>query len=69
MGLSISRFRNQQRLRRFVRLYGNGRGTTALTAAHQAGFGSYAQFHRVFRQEVGRTPTSLRSAAADEDLP
>jgi AraC-like DNA-binding protein len=66
MGLSISRFRNQQRLQRFVRLYGNGRRTTALAAAHQAGFGSYAQFYRVVRQETGRNPSALRTAAADE---
>jgi AraC-like DNA-binding protein len=65
MGLSISRFRNQQRLDRFTRLYRHGRGTTALAAAHEAGFGSYAQFHRVFRQETGRNPSALRSAAAD----
>ena len=38
MGLSISRFRNQQRLDRFMRLYGQGRSTTALAAAHEAGF-------------------------------
>jgi AraC-like DNA-binding protein len=66
MGLSISRFRNQQRLERFMRLYRHGRGTTALTAAHEAGFGSYAQFHRVFRQETGRNPSALRTAAADD---
>jgi AraC-like DNA-binding protein len=68
MGLSISRFRNQQRLQRFVHLYGNGRRTTALAAAHQAGFGSYAQFYRVFRQETGRKPSALRNAASDDDL-
>jgi AraC-like DNA-binding protein len=68
MGLSISRFRNQQRLQRFVRLYGNGRRTTALAAAHQAGFGSYAQFYRVVRQETGRNPSALRTAAADVRL-
>jgi AraC-like DNA-binding protein len=67
MGLSISRFRNQQRLQRFVRLYGNGRRTTALAAAHQAGFGSYAQFYRVFRQETGRNPSALRNAAGDDN--
>jgi AraC-like DNA-binding protein len=66
MGLSISRFRNQQRLDRFMRLYGHGRATTALAAAHDAGFGSYAQFHRVFRQETGRNPSALRTAAADD---
>jgi AraC-like DNA-binding protein len=66
MGLSISRFRNQQRLDRFMRLYGHGRATTALAAAHDAGFGSYAQFHRAFRQETGRNPSALRTAAADD---
>ena len=67
-GLSISRFRNQQRLQRFLRLYGTGRRTTALAAALEAGFGSYAQFHRVFREQTGRSPSALRSAAADDDL-
>jgi len=67
MGLSIGRFRNQQRLERFLRHYGNGRRSTALDAAHQAGFGSYAQFYRVFRHETGRHPTALRGAAADDD--
>jgi AraC-like DNA-binding protein len=68
IGVSISRFRNQQRLDRFMRLYGNGRRTSALTAAQEAGFGSYAQFHRVFRHETGRTPSALRTAPADDQL-
>jgi AraC-like DNA-binding protein len=67
-GVSISRFRNQQRLQRFLRLYGRGRHTTALAAALEAGFGSYAQFHRVFREQTGRSPSALRTAAADDDL-
>jgi AraC-like DNA-binding protein len=60
-GRSITRFRNQQRLRRFLLLYGGGHQATALTAALEAGFGSYAQFYRVFRAETGRGPSSLRS--------
>jgi AraC-like DNA-binding protein len=67
-GVSISRFRNQQRLQRFVRLYDRGRRTTALAAALEAGFGSYTQFHRVFRELTGRSPSTLRTAAADDDL-
>jgi AraC-like DNA-binding protein len=66
-GVSISRFRNQQRLQRFLRLYGRGRRTTALAAALEAGFGSYAQFHRVFREQTGRSPSALRTAAVDDD--
>ncbi len=61
-GVSITRFRNQQRLARFMALYGNGRRTTALAAALGAGFGSYAQFYRVLRAETGQAPTALRRA-------
>jgi AraC-like DNA-binding protein len=64
-GVSISRFRNQQRLHRFMLLYGDGRHTTALAAALEAGFGSYAQFYRVFRTETGRRPSMSRT----EDRP
>ena len=67
-GVSISRFRNQQRLHRFLRLYGKGRRTTALAAALEAGFGSYAQFYRVFREQAGQNPSALRTAADDADL-
>ena len=67
-GVSISRFRNQQRVQRFLRLYGSGRRTTALAAALEAGFGSYGQFHRVFREQTGRSPSALRTAAADDHL-
>jgi AraC-like DNA-binding protein len=66
MGVSISRFRNQQRLDRFMRLYGKGGRVSAITAAHLAGFGSYSQFNRVFRQETGRKPSDLRGAAVDD---
>jgi AraC-like DNA-binding protein len=57
-GISLSRYRNQQRLHRFQLAYGNGENTTALSTALAAGFGSYAQFYRVFRQETGRTPST-----------
>jgi AraC-like DNA-binding protein len=59
-GVSITRFRNQRRLERFTALYGQGRRTTALAAALEAGFGSYAQFYRVLRAETGWTPAALR---------
>ncbi len=60
-GVSITRFRNQRRLERFNLMYGRGRRTTALAAALEAGFGSYAQFYRVFRAETGRSPSELRA--------
>jgi AraC-like DNA-binding protein len=62
-GVPLTRYRNQQRLHRFLAGYGDGTRTTALAAALAAGFGSYAQFYRVFRQETGRTPATLRDPA------
>jgi AraC-like DNA-binding protein len=60
-GTSITRFRNQQRVQRFILLYRDGRHTTALAAALEAGFGSYAQFYRVFRAETGGRPSLSRT--------
>jgi AraC-like DNA-binding protein len=65
-GVSITRFRNQRRLERFRALYGHGRRNTALAAALEAGFGSYAQFYRVVRTETGRSPSEMRAAPVDE---
>jgi transcriptional regulator GlxA family with amidase domain len=56
----LTRYRNQQRLRRFLSAHGDGTRTTVLAAATATGFGSYAQFYRVYRQETGRTPATLR---------
>ena len=66
IGVSITRFRNQRRLERFMSVYGQGRRTTALAAALDAGFGSYAQFYRVLRAETGQAPTALRRAGTRE---
>ena len=48
MGMSLVAYRNRLRLERFSALLANGH-TNLLDAALAAGFGSYAQFHRVFR--------------------
>lgn len=55
-GISLVKFRQRQALQRFFRAYGKGREKTLLAAALEAGFGSYPQFHRVFKQLVGKTP-------------
>jgi AraC-like DNA-binding protein len=65
-GIPLSRYRNQQRLHRFLLTYGTGQHPTALNAALAAGFGSYAQFYRVCRQETGRTPATLHPASRDD---
>lgn len=55
-GFPLVDFRNRQRIERFQEIYGTGRTHTLLDAALEAGFGSYPQFHRVFRQLVGCSP-------------
>jgi AraC-like DNA-binding protein len=55
MGMSLVDYRNRLRLRRFEGLLDRG-GATLKAAVSEAGFGSYAQFHRVFRAHLGRSP-------------
>lgn len=55
MGVSIVEYRNRLRIERFFTLVAPG-GGNLLQAALDAGFGSYAQFHRVFRDLLGTTP-------------
>lgn len=55
MGFSVTDFRNRLRLETFLGLVERG-GNNLLEAALSAGFGSYAQFHRVFRALLGTTP-------------
>ncbi len=55
MGMSLVDYRNRLRLDRFEEALDGGT-TNLLEAAMQAGFGSYAQFHRVFRARLKATP-------------
>lgn len=55
MGLSLVEYRNRLRLERFDVLV-DERGDNLLDAALAAGFGSAAQFHRVFRALRGQSP-------------
>jgi AraC-like DNA-binding protein len=54
-GTSLVDYRNRLRLERFGALVDSGRDNL-LEAALAAGFGSYAQFHRVFRAVRGASP-------------
>ncbi|MBE7462600.1 MAG: AraC family transcriptional regulator [Planctomycetes bacterium] len=56
LGQSLTDFRNRRRLERFDALYGDGASRSLIEAALAAGFGSYPQFHRVFKQTYGRGP-------------
>lgn len=59
-GVALVDFRNRQRVERFLEIYGTGQRRTMLDAALEAGFGSYAQFHRVFKRVTGRSPGEHR---------
>jgi AraC-like DNA-binding protein len=52
-GTSIVSYRNELRLAQFLNQIGS---KPVLAAALGAGFGSYPQFHRVFRARFGKTP-------------
>lgn len=60
LGMSLATFRQRQRLERFFDLYGKGRRMNLTEAAFAAGFGSYPQFNRVFKDHVGKTPAEYR---------
>ena len=63
-GISLVEYRNGLRLERFTKLVDDHEGNL-LEAALAAGFGSYAQFYRVFVAQRGTTPASyLRSRAS-----
>jgi AraC-like DNA-binding protein len=59
-GIALVDFRNRQRVEKFLALYRTGQRMTMLEAALAAGFGSYPQFHRVFKRVTGRSPGSHR---------
>lgn len=59
-GYTMVDFRNRQRLERFFDVYGSGQRRTVLDAALEAGFGSYPQFHRVFKKVMGYSPGRYR---------
>ena len=56
VGIPISQYRNSIRLGRFWQCYSQQTSMTLTEAMYAAGFGSYAQFYRVFNQTYGRGP-------------
>ena len=69
-GVPLARFRNQQRLERFLRLRAEDKEQqkTLLELALVAGFGSYAQFYRVFREQMQCSPAEY-PRQADNNWP
>lgn len=57
VGVPISRYRNTMRLERFWTIrHSSTRHMTLTEAVFEAGFGSYAQFSKVYRSTFGRAP-------------
>ena len=56
IGVPMSRYRNAARLERFWKLRNTPPQKTLTEAALAAGFGSYAQFYKIFREAHGRGP-------------
>ena len=60
MAMSLVDYRNQLRMDRFFEVIRNkGDRRNFLEAALEAGFGSYAQFHRVYRKLHGTSPRDI----------
>ena len=55
LGVSLVEYRNRLRVARIQALFDAGK-CNLYEAAREAGFGSYAQFHRVFRASYGVAP-------------
>jgi AraC-like DNA-binding protein len=62
VGVSLNRYRNSLRLSRFVEEYRQSDQKNIAEAAYAAGFGSYAQFYKVFTQAYGRGPRECMEA-------
>lgn len=70
VGVSLTRYRNSLRLSRFFEQYQHQDQKTITEAVYGAGFGSYAQFYKVFSQVYGRGPRAcLRLSAANMNRP
>lgn len=67
IGVPLSRYRNSVRLATFVGHLRGPEKRTITEAVYAAGFGSYAQFHRVFTQAYGSGPREFLQGF--EDVP
>jgi len=53
---SLPEFRDRMRLENFCNIYGKESNRNMLDCAYEAGFGSYAQFYRIFRKHFLKSP-------------
>lgn len=63
IGVPLNRYRNSLRLSRFWGEYRKSHQSNLSQAVYAAGFGSYAQFYKVFTQAYGRGPRACLATA------
>lgn len=69
VGVTLTRYRNSVRLARFWQHHHRERGGgNLLESAYAAGFGSYAQFHRVFTVAYGAGPRECLQRSPSPEL-
>ncbi len=64
IGVPLSHYRNSLRLSRFWQEFRGLEQKTLAEAVYAAGFGSYAQFYKVFTQAYGQGPRACLAAGA-----
>ena len=62
-GFTLVEYRQKMQLERFLFLYGAGLQRNVMEAALEAGFGSYAQFYRIFVDRFKKSPRDYFGAA------
>ena len=67
VGMSLTQYRNRCRLERFVELHVEQPELSLMALALEAGFGSYPQFHRIFKQHMGYPPAEHRVGYPADD--
>jgi methylphosphotriester-DNA--protein-cysteine methyltransferase len=66
IGVPLNRYRTSLRLTRFFKEWRQPDQKTLAEAAYAAGFGSYAQFYKVFTQIYGRSPRDAMVSKSHE---
>jgi len=64
IGVPLHQYRNSLRLARFFEAYRGADNSTLAEAVYAAGFGSYAQFYKVFKEAYGCGPRECLSPEA-----
>jgi methylphosphotriester-DNA--protein-cysteine methyltransferase len=65
-GVTLVNYRQKMCVERFLRNYHPRSDLNMLQSALDAGFGSYPQFHRIFKQHMKRSPAEYRREILDQ---